>query len=134
MGQLGLIHQIKYSKRHFEIHTNYDTRRPILKTSCIRAQFDDFSAASEPRRQNQEAGRGRREPLKQSGGGRGGGRGRNFPQRQESQRSSTRDDGRNNITLPISPKCDMLVVVEGVNDMKAVRKTLNADVRLGRKK
>lgn len=126
MGHLGLFYSINFSNRHFEINSNYDTIRSTLKTPCIRTQSNNDSYTdSNARRQKYEPDGGRREPPGRTGGGSGGargggrgrGRGREFAQGQETQRSS-----------PPPPKYDMIVVVEGVNDMKAVRKTLNADV------
>jgi len=125
MGQLGLFRSAKFSNRHLHLHPITDTNRPTLKPPCIHASFNEGKYAAEnPRSQKQEPGNGRREPPSRDGGGRG----RSSFRGQGSRRFSPRDADRSNFQAPSSPKYDMLVVVEGVNDRKAVHKTLNADV------
>jgi len=135
MGQLKLFSPFKFSNRHLHPLPNNDTIRPTLKPLCVHASFNEGNYAAEnPRSQRQAPGNGRTEPQSRDGGGRGRGRSGSSPRGQETRRFSPRDANRNNIQNPPAPKYDMLVVVEGVNDMKAVRKTLNADVRWLREK
>jgi hypothetical protein len=130
MAQIPPSYSIKFSKQHLQIRFKNNSIRPSLRTPCVQATSNRDNDADEySRKQIQEPGSGRREPPRQRGGGsRSGSRGRYSPQRQESQQYSPRDTNGSNVNSPSSPKYDMLIVVEGINDMKAVRKTLNADV------
>jgi hypothetical protein len=125
MGQLALFVSINISNGHFQIQPKLDRiRLPLRCASYIRHTTAEYN----PQSQRQESGSGRREPPGRGGGG--GGRGRSSPQRQQTQFSSPqqRETNRQNSQPPPTPKYDMLIVVEGVNDMKAVRRALNADV------
>ena len=86
--------------RQIFIRTHSSTRVSLLKVAA--------QATEQPRNNKTAVASG-------GGGGRGPSNQRRTPSNQTSQSTA--------------PKYDMLIVVEGVNDMKAIRRALNADVR-----
>lgn len=110
---------------HAEQISNNRTAPKRVVPSRIAAEPQRVSRSS-PNLRNEEVNGTRRADGR--GGGRGTGRGP--PQGQRNADNRSRPQPRDTERAAPQPKYDMLVVVEGINDMKAVRRAVNADVSL----
>ena len=117
---------------HGQHISNINLKPERLAPSRIAVEPQRRSSEYDPRLQSDQVGRGRGRSVGR-GGGRGPGRasGRGPPQGQrniDSRHIKPSNNAEKRTEGAPDPKYDMLVVVEGINDMKAVRRAMNADV------